>query len=307
MKLQYLIARPAILIGSLLCVVAMTPPAPAQSDSDLRKQNQQLSARIQELEKQLKDALDQNKALEERIKQLQQQITALKSGSRTATATPTPAATPEKVTIDESQPNASPRALLNGLVADYANTLGPIDMGQPGDGKRNNYVKKLEGWKSAVNREFRTPITWHVEIIGSTYDSHGNRVVKLIAVDPKSYVQLGQPFEVTLPKLIEERVALAESRGEAGLFVLRGILAPAVRVNIARETRGSFDNPPFIGPFAELQFTVEPRSMLPAKDDEKDQPKAASKPADSKSSSAPPAPPAAKPAKPVTTSPPEKP
>jgi hypothetical protein len=84
-------------------------------------------------------------------------------------------------------------------------------------------------------------------------------------------VQLGGPFEITLHRLMAERLSKLEQRGELGVMVLRGTLAPAVIVAETRDTAGPIDNPPFIGPFAEFVFNVQPQSLLPKTDDATEQ------------------------------------
>lgn len=273
--------------------------AVAQSESDLRKQNQQLAAQVQDLQKELKAAQDRLKVLEAQITQLQQQLAAARAGGPSV-RTPVPPLEPEKVTIDERVPHASPRALLVALVTSYQKAVENMEIGKPGDGKRRAYIKKLEGWKASVDREFRGPITWHVRVLESRNGRGGERTVALQAVDPVTGVVLGDSFDVLLSTTVAERLAWYEDHGELEVMVLRGTLVPDVRINEQRESRGSFDNPPFIGPFGEFVYSVEVKSLTPAKD-EKPQP--ATKPAESKDTK--PAPKAApKPAAPAT---PEKP
>jgi hypothetical protein len=262
----HLSARTAANLGvSIVLAAVVSSGSSAQSDSDLRKQNQQLSSRVQELEQELIAAVERNRVLEERISQLQAQLAAAVRGGPGAVSAQPPLE-PEEVTVDETIPNASPRALHNALIASYEQTFAEFDKGRPGDGKRRAFMKSLEGWKSRVDREFRSPIVWYVEVVGSRAE-RGDRIVTLTPVDPKTRVRLGRQFDISLSKLMADRLAAAESRGEADLLVLRGILIPNVHINEARETRGAFNNPPFIGPFAELYFSVEPRSLLPVRED----------------------------------------
>ena len=187
---------------------------------------------------------------------------------------------PEKVTVDETVPNASPRALFNALVDSYAKTTSDLDMGRDGDGKRRAYIKKLEGWKSQVDRQFRGPLVWHVRAVDSRTTRSGDRIVTLVAVDPETDVRLGNPFDVELSKIQMERLAWSDAHGELGPLVLRGTLVPNVRINEAQATRGTFDNPPFIGPFAEFLYGVEVKSLMLAKEDK--EANATTKPAETK-------------------------
>jgi len=246
-----------------------------QSDSDLRKENQQLTTKVQDLQNELDAARHDNDELRQRIAQLEQQIAALRrSPGSTGTAPATAPQAPEKVSIDESVPSASPRALFHAVVASYDKAMGEADIGKPGDPKWRTYIKKVEGWKSAANREFRAPITWYVRFVDGRTGRNGERIATLVAVDPQTDVRLGNQFDVVLSKLFSDRLANYDAHGGLNntLLVLRGTVVPDIRVNEERPARGSFDNPPFIGPFAEFVYSVEVKSLLAAKDDEKEQP-----------------------------------
>lgn len=261
---------------ALLClalVMATSSVATAQSDSELRRQNEQLASQVQELANQLQQSRDENEKLRQRIEQLEKQIAASRrsGGGRS----PTPAPEPEKVTIDETVPSASPRALFKAIQDSYVEVSKDVDMGRPGDGVRRAYLKRLDGWKAAVDRQFRGPITWHARVVDARSenvdpDRPRERIVTLVAVDPQTDVRLGEPFDVQLSKTLTDRLANYEHRspdGDIGVLVLRGTLAPSIRINEDRAERGSFDNPPFIGPFAEFLYEVDVKSLMPAAED----------------------------------------
>lgn len=260
--------RPVVMATGIAALVLVTQPAMSQttiqgaSDSDLRKQNQQLQSRVQDLERELKTAQD-------RIAQLEQRLAAAPNTSGTTTTGSVP--TEEKVTIDETIPTASPRALLKALSASYENDPGKLDMGKGGDGKRRAYLRRLEGWKATVEREFRGPIKWHVKMTGPGDPPfvNGNERVRFVAVDPETGVQLGAPFDVSLNRPSSDRLAAWRAKGEADVLVLTGILDPMVNINENRTTRGSFDNPPFIGSFAEMGFDISVQSLTLPKDEAK--------------------------------------
>lgn len=235
--------------------------ANAQSDSELRRQNQALATQVQDLERELEAAHARIAELEAQNARLRQQLAAARSAPAQSTAAPS--LEPEEVSIDESIPTASPRALLNALVQRYEKATDGLEPGMPGDAARRTYMRMLENWKQTVEREFRSLIEWHVQATDS-YAANRARYVSLVAVDPVTGVKLGPPFEVQLTRPLADRLAVLESRGKLGTLVLRGTLIPKVRINEQRETRGSFDNPPFIGPFAEFGFTIDVRSLAPA-------------------------------------------
>jgi hypothetical protein len=236
-----------------------------ESDSDLRRQNQQLSNEVSELQRRLDAAEGRNRDLEQRITQLEQLLSAARRGSTTTSTLPP--LEPEEVTVDESIPNASPRALFKELIANYENTMREIDIGDNDDRVRRAYLKQLDSWRSRVNREYRSPIEWHVRAIDARVGPNRERIVTFIAVDPKTDVQLGDAFDAVLSQSLVDRLANFEIRGELGMLVMRGTLIPEVRINPFRIDRGTFDIPPFVGPFAEFFFRVDATSLKLLRDD----------------------------------------
>lgn len=268
-----------VLVSFAMVSAAATPAIARQSDSDLRKENQQLTTKVQDLQNELDAARHDNEALKQQIAQLEQQIAALRrSSGGSGTAPATSPVVPEQVSVDESVPTASPRALFHAILDSYDKTMGGADIGKPGDAKRRMYLKKVEGWRSAANRDFRAPITWHVRFIDGRSAKNGDRIATLVVVDPKTDVRLGNQFDVLLSKLFADRLDFYKAHGGLDniVMVLRGTVIPDIRINEERAARGSFDNPPFIGPFAEFIYSVDVKSLMAAKDDEKEQP--ASKP-----------------------------
>jgi hypothetical protein len=252
----------------------------AQSDSDLRRQNEQLASQVQDLMAEREANEREIETLKARIAQLEQQLaTARRSGNRQPPPQTQPE--PEKVTIDESIPTASPRALLKAVQSSYTDATQDLDMGRPGDGKRRAFMKKLDSWKAASDRQFRGPINWHVRVVDARPQDVNNdrapeRIVTLVAVDPETDVKLGEPFDVQLSRTLTERLATYEARdpnGDIGVLVLRGTITPSIRINEQRAERGSFDNPPFIGPYAEFLYSVDVKSLMPVADDDKEKAK----------------------------------
>jgi len=251
-------SSPSLIITICVTVIcASFSPAQAQSDSQLRRQNDELRQRVQDMTEQLRAANQRIAELEKTIAQLREELA--KAGSQ-RTETPPPQ---EKVTIDESTPDASPRALLRHLQEDYEATLGDMDRGSTGDRTRTAFVRALERWRNRVNRELRTQIEWHVKIIEAARVSRGVQL-RLVAIDPETQVELGDPFYGALRNSsVIRRLEVFDEKGQLDHLVLRGILEPAVDINPARDEQGTFNSPPFIGPFAEFGMRVQIDTLLP--------------------------------------------
>jgi hypothetical protein len=247
--------------GLTLCMTvimscALTSHAVAQSDAELRRENQQLRSQLDMAEARVAE-------LEREVARLQQTIEVLRS----RTDRDRPAADDEDVTIDESEPNASPRALMRALSKDYQEQLKDMPVGQADDRERQLYLRQLSRWQSAAIRKYRAQIQWHVRVLDATQTRSGYDL-QLVAVDPKTDVRLGDPFAVSIPRGIARRYEQVTSRGDAGVLIVRGVLTPDITINPERQTSGPFDNPKLIGPFAEFRFSIDVRSLLPVGEEE---------------------------------------
>jgi hypothetical protein len=250
---------------AMLSAMFVALPARAQSESDLRRQNQELTSRVRDLEAELEAARKQHDALQKRIAALEAQLAAARTSGGAGSGVIAPLEE-EPTTLDESKPGASPRAVFKALVESYAKAVGELPMGAPNDRDRIAYLRRLEKWEPAAEREMRSIIEWHVRALEPRMvDGGRGRFVTFVAVDPVTDTRLGDPFDVALTRPLATRLADLESRGDLGVLVLKGTLVTNVRINPARQSRGSFDSPRFIGPFAEFEFTVEPASITPVK------------------------------------------
>ena len=267
-------------------------PACAQSESDLRKQNQELTTKVKDLEAELAAARKQSEDLQKRVAALE---AALAARSNAGGTKPPPPLEEGAVSIDESKASASPRALSAAIEASYKQAVENLPMGKPGDKDRIVYMRALAKWEPAAEREYRMPITWYVRVDASP-DARRDMKLRLVAYDPVTGTQLGEPFDASLSRAVAARLAELESRGELALLELKGTVIPEIRLNPERESRGAFDNPKFAGPFAEYGFIVEPSGVAPYKP-------AATQPT-TKPATTTPAP--AAPAKPAPTPTPEK-
>jgi hypothetical protein len=270
--------RSSIVVVAGLLVCWMVSATHAQSDSELRRQNEQLTAQAQELQEKLDAAERENAVLKERISALEQQLAAAR---RAGSAKPSkPAPEPEKVTVDETNPLASPRALFKALQTSLLVATKDTDPGKPGDSKRRAYLKKLESWTTNIERQHRGSVIWHVRVIDARPGPRtGERIVTFKPVDPVTDVALGNNFDVILSRTLSDRLAVYEERGELGVLVLRGSLMPDITINEQRTERGSFDNPPYLGMFTEFGYLIDIKSLMTVEDD-KAREGATTKPAD---------------------------
>ncbi|MCI0363973.1 MAG: hypothetical protein L0Y44_00650 [Phycisphaerales bacterium] len=273
---------PACFLLGLLIFGTETDRALGQAtQNDAREQNEILTQQVRALQEQLRAAEQENQRLEDRIAQLEQQLGAMRRSTTTPAPPTAPPAEVERVTIDETVPNASPRALFRALRENYEQTMGGLAIGEPGSTERREYWKRLEKWKVAVDRLHQGQFAWHVRVDSGPVNRR-DRVVTFVAVDPETDVRLGDPFDVLLSRTLADRLARLEERGELGVLVMRGYLEPNVVLDPEREVKGTFDKPQFIGPFAAFDFQLVARSLLQAEQHPQEAQPAATRPASPK-------------------------
>ncbi len=248
---------------AVMAVLAPVSSAMAQSDRDLRDENQRLTTEVKQLTRELE-------AAKRRIQDLQRQVESLRTAMATLRrSSPPRSPTPlkeEALTIDESVPNASPRALLRALKASYDKSFADQDQGEPGTRERTIYLKAVDRWAASANRDFRTKVAWHVRVLNAQ-TMRGGLEVQVQAVDPKTKTELGDPFVIALQRNVARRFAQLQQRDLADVLVLKGTLHPQVVFNPRLKEAQPFDTR-FIGPYAELRLTVDASSLLPPTDED---------------------------------------
>jgi len=266
----HLLRPPAVLVLSILTIGLTTASVAAQSQSDLRRENQRLRAMSDELTRELdaiKTDLEVLRTENDRLSRL------LAAAARTVSAGGTTLPPPQDpaVSIDETKPGASPRALFAAIAADYENEVAGREVGDPGDPQRTAYLRHIERWASGVNRQMKQPVSWHVEAIGTATRTARGFVLRLRAVDPKTGAELGDPFDVFLTRAQASRLELHLARTDAEALVLTGTLRPRIHINEDRMSEGAFNILPLVGPFAEFAFGVSVQTLLPPSEEQEEQ------------------------------------
>lgn len=245
-----------------LAMIASTETARAQSDRDLREENQRLQTQVNDLQREL-DAARATIADMQRELQVLTRRLGQTAGSPTSTA-PAPE---QRVTIDESVPNASPRALLAAVSESYAEATKDLEIGDhdstTGSRHRTVYLRAVESWARRIQREMKSTVVWRIKMLDMSEQGGEEPGLRVRAIDPETKVELGAPFTIRLNTAVRRKLATLEQRGPIDELVLRGVLTPQVTVNPDRMEAGTFDNPPLIGPFAEFRFGVTASSLTP--------------------------------------------
>ncbi|MCZ6836433.1 MAG: hypothetical protein O7G85_11720 [Planctomycetota bacterium] len=249
-------SRPYSSIALVLMIfVGLTSVASAQSDSQLQRENERLQGQVNDLTRQIDAAKQQVSDLQEEVRQLREAM--MKAGQ----TPPITDATPQ-VSVDETVPNASPRALFMALQSEYQETMADLEMGEPGDRQRIAYLRAVERFVKSSTRKYRSRIEWHVKFFERPQERNPE-VLKIRAIDPQTGVQLGEPFEIRINRQHQRMLEAIEKRIKPDeAVILRGVLTPALRLNKDATESGPFNRPKLVGPFAEFNFKVEPQSFL---------------------------------------------
>ncbi len=233
----------------------------AESEGDLRRENQRLKAAVSDLQQELDAARARIAELERTVDRLSRQSHA------PAPASPAGPADPEPVTIDESAPRSSPRALLRAMKESFLEATQELELGDPstllGERQRRAYERAVRNWTARVHRELKGPVEWHVRIV-RIYEYGDEVELQAQAVDPVTHTALGDPFAIVPDKAIRHRLEQVLQPGAPEILVVKGVLLPRPTMNTFRTEPGTFDNPIFIGPMAEFGFRVDASNILPA-------------------------------------------
>lgn len=252
-----------------LVIAATAPAALAQSQGDIRRESERLQAQVDDLVGELEAAKKSIQDLQEENSRLRAALNNARQGGGGEIAPPEE----EKVTIDESKPDASPRALFNALRREHTETAADLEMGaSAGDPARVAFLRQLRRWVAKANREYKIQIDWNVRVVAPAIPVGRGFVLRLQAVDPVTHTELGDPFDALLNRSLAARLQNRSRRlGLNDVMLLKGVMLPRVHVNEDRTEEGPFDNPRFLGAFTEFGMTVEAQSLVAAPDPEEEQ------------------------------------
>jgi hypothetical protein len=251
-----------ILALALLAAGLAAAPARAQAQGDLRRENQSLRAQLDELQKELEAARKEIADLRAENERLRGQLAA--GGAGPAAPTTPPPLEPGPVSIDETNPRSSPRALLNHVVLSYQKEMMGLPTGsEPSHPDRSNYLRALDQWIQRTSRDLHGRVEWRIRATEELAVLGEGFGLKTEAIDPETGTVLGDPFLTFVSKQLATRMERMGTPIEKGsVFVLKGTVAPRIMKNPTREVAGAFDNPRFIGPFAEYGMTVVADALI---------------------------------------------
>ena len=265
-------------LTALMLVACCFAPLPATlhaqesppSVSELRRENEKLRQRIDELEAQLAKSqqsinqlLEEVRTLNTRVAELQRQLETRPAQPSTpdggGEAEPAPPA-PVFAELPESQPFAAPESLLLFVRQSYESNFGEITVPFDSAEERSRYIRAVESWSSGLRRTQRSQVEWLVEI-RSVLSNESPMVVEYRVLDPvtrRAYSE--RVFAMQIPARFERRIRESETK----TWILRGVAGLDLNINRDRETMGFFDVTPFIGPYVEFAFKLNANALIAA-------------------------------------------
>jgi hypothetical protein len=252
----------ALFLPAVMAVLIMTLACGAHAQNgaeQLRQRNEQLEAKLADLQ----SALD---AARTRIATLEAQIASGSSSLAKTTPSQTTPPPDTKATdaLDLSNPVSAESAIRNAYRTDYQASGLPEFSSKEWAESEVMYERWLKKWIAAIDRKFRKPVSWTVVMERSFRANRTESMATLVAWNPEENAQVGTPFQVRIPTRTLERIYRAmRIAGGTVELTLNGVYVPALQFNRNRINRGPFDNPPFIGPMTELRWSVDVKSLSP--------------------------------------------
>jgi hypothetical protein len=245
--------RPAILAVLAVTALCVRPVSAQATDADLLRENERLTAQVRDLEAALKAAMA-------RIASLEGEIATLRTGGTSVSTAPKTPAPP-------SPSSDTPVGMIATIKAAFAKAVedGEIERAASSrdEAGRIREFRALRKWVASANRTFKTTIEWPVVVLDSKVSSPAEGVLQVQVWDPATQTSASEPFFVSVPRRVVDRVNRPRSADEEGpaVFVLNGVFVPDIRVNENRTEVGPFDNPSFIAPMVEMTWLVEAKGV----------------------------------------------
>jgi hypothetical protein len=236
---------------------------------DLRLRNEQLEARVSDLE----STLD---AARKRIFELEATIRSMEKSTSTVNPISTAKKSPE-VSKEKSNdtPYRSPFAIKTAIQNEYTAAFNSSKLSKPGTSKWTKddsaYRKWLQVWIAATDRLHQKRIDWTVILQRTDRLSPTESIVTLAPWDSDRQEVAGDSFQSQIPTRILDRIRRVMENKEKNIpLQLKGVYFPHLQLNPKRMDPGPFNNPPFIGFMVELQWSVDIKSLSPAMTSEED-------------------------------------
>ncbi len=248
-----------ILLGAAIGLAGVRAAGqPTISPRELKAENERLvqemreaRALIERLQGELSLLQNERRGLLARVRDAEQVLNALRleleagesGGAGTGLAVRAPA--PQDAL-------ASPASLLRELRNRYFETMR--DVPDTTTAESAEYKQQVALWCRLTERELRGRRTWLVELDDLIPLRGGRAVARLSVIDEASGLPIAEAVDVEVPRRFIDRV---ENDPRYERWLLTTVVIAAPRYNADRATRGVFEYPPFVGPYADFDFELD--------------------------------------------------
>ena len=261
--------HPHGLFLTLALTALAAAPAPRtyaqETTEQLHQLNEQLEAKVADLQSALE-------AARERIRALEAQL----DPSATNAPPTTPPIDPAKGSASNAQADSQNQSLSDPEHAEatiraayraaYTSSELPEFGSDDWADDEGMYERWLRKWIAGTDRKYRKAVSWTVVMERSVRANRTESIATLVAWNSEEHEQIGVPFQVRIPTRTLERIYRAmRIAGGTVPLELQGIYIPHLQFNRNRIARGPFDNPPFIGPMTELRWSLDMKSLSPVR------------------------------------------
>jgi hypothetical protein len=256
---QSLLVLLVCLLPAAAAPLAIAQPGGAErSMNDLRKENERLRERIEDLEAQLRQARSIIDSLREDAERMRRQIEQAASAASTERGAEEPADATAPVPDD---PFAAPAALRAELRAAFLNEIGEPDLERPGARKR--YLVEARRWSRIMNQRYRRPVEWLVRVVGAERSEQGRLTATMRVLDPSLRLPIGEAFTIRPATRFSARL---EEAASGSLWRVEGVFAAETSVREDLEEPNLFGEPSMIAAHVVFDFSMSLRSLVPVEE-----------------------------------------
>lgn len=264
-------------LGLALCLLLVVSPLATAQDSppsasELRRENEQLRIRIDELEAQLARSQESIDQLLEQVRRLNAQVAELRAELEARREPASDSETPQDeapvqpqqayAELPESQPFAAPEAMFRAVIDSYRIAFGEVGVPFESSDARHRYLRDAEAWSKSLKRSLRSQVEWTIEVRRIISSERDPLVLEYRVVDPVSRLPYSdRVYALEVPARFERRVLQERSTAH---WQLRAVASAATTINRERESIGFFDVRPFVGPYVEFGIDLSVSSIVPA-------------------------------------------
>jgi uncharacterized coiled-coil protein SlyX len=271
-SLHPLLALALLVLFSIPCSHAIAQDSPP-SVSELRRENEQLRIRIDELETQLARSQEAISKLLEQVSELNTRVAALQEELRRRTSGPDgQPRSPDEPAVEEpaqsyaqlpeSEPYAAPESMFRSVVDSYAKAFGEVETPFESSDARNRYLRDVDVWSKSLRRSLRSQVEWTIEVRNISQAEREALFIEYRVVNSETRLPYSDRyFKIPIPARFERRIL--QSR-DTRFWQMRGVVSASLNINRDRESVGFFDVRPFVGPFVEFDLEVALSSVMPA-------------------------------------------